>query len=42
MREPEHVTRRVIPLATAAAFLIVGLNITSTRQGSKPEWSFSR
>ena len=25
-----------------AAFLIVGLNITSTRQGSKPEWSFSR
>ncbi len=25
-----------------AAFLIVGLNITSTRQGGKPEWSFSR
>ncbi len=24
-----------------AAFLIVGLNITSTRQGGKPEWSFS-
>jgi len=25
-----------------AAFLIVGSNITSTRQGGKPEWSFSR
>ncbi len=25
-----------------AAFLIVGLNITSTREGGKPEWSVSR
>ena len=24
-----------------AAFLIVGLNVTSTRQGGKPAWSFS-
>jgi len=24
-----------------AAFLIVGSNITSTREGGKPEWSFS-
>lgn len=24
-----------------ATFLIVGLNITSTREGGKPEWSFS-
>lgn len=25
-----------------AAFLIVGMNITSTREGGKPEWSYSR
>ncbi len=25
-----------------AAFLVVGLNITSTREGGKPEWSFSK
>ncbi|MDQ2786715.1 MAG: cupin domain-containing protein [Chloroflexota bacterium] len=25
-----------------AAFLIVGMNITSTREGGKPEWSFSQ
>ncbi len=28
--------------AEEAAFLIVGLNITSTREGGKPEWSFTQ
>lgn len=27
--------------AEEAAFLIVGLNVTSTRKGGKPEWSFT-